>query len=46
MKIKRKLGNRGRIVIPKVIRDKFGINRETGIIFEVKGNKEVYIRAG
>ncbi len=46
MVVKRKLENRGRIIMPIVIRDKLRLDKEGGVIFEVKNNNEVYIRAG
>lgn len=37
MKFQSKVGERGQVVIPKVIRDNLGLDRNTAIEFEVKG---------
>lgn len=38
MKFQSKLGERGQVVIPKKIRDQLGLDKNTAIDFELKGN--------
>jgi AbrB family looped-hinge helix DNA binding protein len=45
MRIRRKIGQKGQIVIPKVIRESAGIEPGDDILMEVKEN-EVVIRPG
>jgi AbrB family looped-hinge helix DNA binding protein len=45
MKIRRKIGQKGQIVIPKVVRESAGIEPGDEIIMEVR-EKEVVIRPG
>jgi AbrB family looped-hinge helix DNA binding protein len=45
MQIKRRLGSKGQIVIPKVVRDFLGLESGDEVILEVK-DREVFIRRG
>lgn len=45
MKLRRKIGQKGQIVIPKVVRESAGIKPGDEIVMEVK-EKEVVIRPG
>jgi AbrB family looped-hinge helix DNA binding protein len=37
MKVSSKLGERGQVVIPKIMRDSLGLNKNSSIEFELKG---------
>lgn len=45
MKIRKRLGLKGQLVIPKVVRDFLGINPGDEVVIEVR-EKEVVIRSG
>ena len=38
MKFQTKIGERGQVVIPKAIRDQLGLDKNSAIFFEMKGN--------
>jgi AbrB family looped-hinge helix DNA binding protein len=45
MQVKRKLGSKGQIVIPKVVRDFLGLESGDEVVLEIR-DKEVLIRRG